>query len=521
MRVSSRADVGFIVTVGDEGTDDIFFIRSIDDFEAKPVAGTTGAGYPFVSPDDRWIGFIRNTQLHKVRVGGGAPVFLGSIGTQPSSLHWARDGQIYYSLKGRLHRISAEGGEPEPLGGPEIAGQALAFPFVLPGERAVLCNTSAAPGVPGRLQAFDLKTGKLKDLDMAGTNPRYLPTGHVLFAQSENVVVAAFDVAALAFTGSPVAVHPRAWVDQGQIQLAVSEEGTVAYMPITRGEGQSLVVVDLDGKVEPLLPDGLPFNSQIDPRISRDGRQMLLSVDSGAIYMIDLDTQTPTLMSESGFYAQWSPDGSEIIFGSTRASSIDLYRRPVDLSSPEQLYLDTKNDLRSGDWSRQGILVVREEVPGKGMDLHVITNIDDPTLVPLLTGPDDELAPIVSPDGKWLAYVSNYSGDDEVYVTSFPQPGARLKVSTKGGNSPTWAPDGSALYYFESDTLIALAIETTPRFRVTGRKPLFAGDYIQYRWSRQYDIFPDGKRFVLIKQHKRGKVEVATNWFAELRDSSN
>ena len=137
-------------------------------------------------------------------------------------------------------------------------------------------------------------------------------------------------------------------------------------------------------------------------------------------------------------------------------------------------------------------------------------------MTPLLEGPDDELAPVVSADGRWLAYVSNYSGIDEVYVTAFPVPGARFKISVHGGTSPTWAPDGSALYYFEGTRMIAVAIETTPTFRVTGRSQLFDGDFVQYRWSRQYDILPDGTGFVMIKNPPRGNVEVITRWFDEL-----
>jgi hypothetical protein len=432
-------------------------------------------------------------------------------------MFWADDGYIYSGYQGKLWRISENGGEEAPLEGPDLDSVRLEHPFVLPGSDFLLCNTATAPGLSGRIHALDLETMELKDLDMAGSDPRYLPTGHVLFAQSESAFVAPFDLAKLEFTGAPVEVHERAWVDQGQMQLAFSAQGTVVYLPLAKGEGQALVAVDLDGKTEPLLPDGLPFVSLNDPRISRDGRQLLLSVEGGAIYMVDLDTKTPTLMSESGFYPLWSPDGNEIIFSTSRGESFDIFRRPVDLSRPEEKYLDVENNLRSGDWTRQGALVIREEIPGKGMDLRTIGEIGDSEMTPLLEGEDDELAPVVSADGKWLAYVSNYSGTDEIYVTSFPEPGGRLQVSIKGGSSPTWAPDGSALYYFEGNKLVAVSIETEPRFRVTGREVLFEGDYVQYRWSRQYDIDPSGKRFILIKNPTRGNIEVVTNWFEELR----
>jgi len=518
LAIAISSDGNSIVTRAGAGTDDMLYIRSIDAFEPKPIEGTTSGRNPFFSPDDRWIAFLSGTNLHKVRATGGASVLIGPTHAAPTGMDWADNGYIYSAYQGKLWKVSADGGEAEQLDGPDLVEPRLELPHVLPGSKVLICNTGTAPGRSGRLHALDLDTLKLKDLDMAGSNPHYLSTGHVMFAQSERVFVAPFDVGRLEFTGAPVAVHPRAWVDQGQMQLDVSADGTVAYMPISRGEGQALVAVDLDGKVEQLLPDGLPFVSLNDPRISRDGRQLLLSVEGGAIYMIDLDTQTPTLMSESGFYPLWSPDGTEIVFATSRGESFDVFRRPVDLSRPEEVYLDVAHNLRSGDWSRQGVLVIREEIPGKGMDLRTIAEIGETTMAPLLDGDDDELAPIVSADGEWLAYVSNYSGTDEVYVTSFPEPGGRLQISIKGGTSPTWSPDGSTIYYFEGTKMIAVSIETEPRFRVTDRRVLFEGDYVRYRWSRQYDIDPDGKRFILIKNPTRGNIEVVTNWFEEVRN---
>jgi len=516
--IAISSDGSRVVTVAGAGTDDMLYVRDIGTFEPRPIEGTNGASFPFLSPDDKWIAFLRGTNLCKVRMSGGASVVIGPVPSAPSGMFWADDGYIYTAYQGKLSRIAADGGKDERLDIPEAEHLRLVLPFVLPGSRILLCNTGTSPGVPGQLYALELDTMKLKDLEMSGSNPRYLATGHVLFAQGERVFVAAFDLGALTFTGSPVPVHPRVWVDQGQIQLAISNAGTVAYLPFADSEGQTLVTVDLEGNVSPLFSDRLPFFSLNDPRVSRDGRKLVLSIEGGAIYMIDLDTGTPTLMSEAGFYPLWNPDDREIVFATSRGDSYDVYRRPVDLSRPEEIYLDQENNLRTGDWSRLGPLVIRQEIPGKGMDLFVIQNIDDPTMVPLLEGDDDELAPSVSADGKWVAFVSNYSGTDEIYVTSFPHPAGRQQMSIRGGTSPTWAPDGSALYYFEGNKLIEVSVETEPRLRVTGRRPLFEGNYVQYRWSRQYDIFPDGRRFVLIQNPPRGNIEIVTNWFAELRE---
>ncbi len=510
-------DGRYVVTRGGVGSDDMLYRRAFDDFTAQPVEGTLGGRIPFFSPDDRWLGFLVATDLHKVRVQGGQPIRLGRTPAAPSGVHWGSDGFIYYGGQGRIWRIPEEGGEAEALTEVEgSAGRRLFHPFLIEGTKIVLCNSAASASGSGQLLALDLETRKLKDLETPGSDPRYVPTGHIVFAQSDRVLIAPFDPARVEVTGPPREAFPRAWVDQGQMQLDVSGDGTVIYMPVTRGESQALVMVDLQGQVTPLIPDGLPFSSYNDPRVSRDGRRVLVTGDGGAIWMIDLDTQTPTLMSESGFYPHWSPDGGEIIYGTDRNESYDIYRRPVDLSRPEEPFLDVENNLRSADWTRQGLLIIREEIPDKGMDLNYLESVDDPTMLTLLDGEDDELAPIVSYDGKWLAYLSNYSGSDEIYVTTFPEPGARMQVSTRGGTSPVWAPDGSALYYFEGRDLIAVSIETEPRFRVTGRKKLFDGEYVQYRWSRQYDIMPDGERFILVRNPPQENVEVVTNWFAEL-----
>ncbi|MEX1310310.1 MAG: hypothetical protein AB1Z65_07825, partial [Candidatus Sulfomarinibacteraceae bacterium] len=460
--------------------------------------------------------------LQKVRSTGGPPVFLAQFPSSPNGMDWAEDGWIYYAHQGEIWRLPENGGESERLLENDLAeGRGFGQPFMIPGTSSLLCSSRTGVSGSGELFLFDLESKEIKALERQGTDPRYLPTGHVLFAQTGRVFVVPFDTDEMRIAGQASPVLDRAWVDQGEVQADIAENGTVVYLPNSRGETQALVSVNINGRVEELVSEGLPFASLNDPRISPDGRRVMLSVDTGAIWMLDLDTQTPTLMTEEGFYPQWSPDGREMIYGSTRNKTFDIYRRPVDLSRPEEVVLDLDNNLRAGDWTRQGPVVIREEIPGKGMDLRVWPDPSDPSsLVNLLDGPDDELAPIVSRDGKWLAYVSNYSGVDEVYVTAFPKPDARYKISMKGGHSPTWAPDGKTLYYFQSNRMIAISIETEPSFRVTGREELFDGEYVHYRWSRQYDIHPDGESFVMIKNPPRGNVEVITRWFDELEKLS-
>jgi Tol biopolymer transport system component len=233
--------------------------------------------------------------------------------------------------------------------------------------------------------------------------------------------------------------------------------------------------------------------------------------------VVDVESGTPTKLSENGFYPVWSPDGSELLFGTTRSTSFDLMLRRVDMSQPETVALDRDNNLRAGDWSRTGTVVFREEVPGKGMDLTAWSDLSDPsTIVPLLDGENDELSPSVSPDGRWLAYVSDQAGRDEVYVTRFPNPGGIVQVSVAGGANPCWSPDGRELYYFQDRQFIAVSVTYEPEFKVVSRETIFEGDFVQYRWQRQYDVHPDGEHFVMIENPPGSHLEVVLNWFTEL-----
>ena len=270
-------------------------------------------------------------------------------------------------------------------------------------------------------------------------------------------------------------------------------------------------------KIAPVDPNHLSvkqaakiLSAAANIKISPDGIQF--DVESGA----------PTKLSENGFYPVWSPDGAHLAYGTTRSASFDLMLRPLDMSQPETVLLEREHNLRTADWSPDGTLVIREEIPGKGMDLmHWPDITDESTIEILLDGKNDELSPTVSPDGRWLAYVSNQSGRDEIYVTAFPNPAGVVQVSIAGGANPAWSADGRELFYFEGSKFIAATIATDPDFRVTGRRTLFEGSFRQYRWQRQYDVHPDGEYFVMISDPPGGHLEVILNWFEELKKTND
>jgi len=507
-----------IAFCGGNGTDDVIYLRKLDDFEARPLEGAISGSAPQFSPDGRWILFSDSGRLKKIRPTGGGAIDLEGLPTVLAPFHIASDGYIYYTRGDQLWRGRGEGDEPELLTPPGSEHpRGFIAPHAVPDLGFVLISTRSAPGTPASLIAFDLKSRRWKDLGMLGSDARFLATGHIMFVQANRILTARFDVDAQEITGSPHAVLERASIEGETLSAAVSKNGTVAYLPQSSAHNHGLVYVSTDGDIERVMQNELPVSTVNDPRVSPDGRRIIISAEDSGIWMIDLATQTTTLISEDGFYPLWSPDGKEVVYGSTRKAIVDVYRVPVDLSRTEELLLHAENSMRTMDWVRDGTLVLREEVPDKGMDLIHWTDLDDESsIAPLLQGVDDELAPDVSPDGLWMAYVSDYSGGDEVFVTSFPQTSARLKVSNAGGHSPVWAPDGKTLYYLQGREMIAVNIETDPEFRVTQREVLFDGDFLQYRWSRQYDLMPDGKRFLMILRPPSGKIEVVTNWFQEL-----
>jgi Tol biopolymer transport system component len=340
----------------------------------------------------------------------------------------------------------------------------------------------------------------------------------LIYANEGQVLAVPFDAEKLETIGTPVPILPRVWIDGFTMQAAFSDNGTVVYHPANERNTRRPVLVDRAGVAEPILTGTQPFEDTNDPRFSPDGSKLALSESAGPIWVVDLASGTPTKLSESGFYPVWSPDGSQLLYGTTRSSSFDLMLRRVDMSEPERLLLDRENNLRAGDWSRNGTIVFREEIPGKGMDLTSWSDpSDESTIQTLLDGDNDELSPAISPDGRWLAYVSDQAGRDEVYVTRFPNPGGIVQVSVASGANPLWSPDGRELYYFQDRQFIAVSVAYDPEFRVVSRKTLFEGDFVQYRWQRQYDVHPDGDHFVMIENPPGSHLEVVLDWYDELK----
>jgi eukaryotic-like serine/threonine-protein kinase len=509
-----------VVTHGTAGDRTLLMSRRLDAFHWVPLANTEGAIEPQFSPDGRWIAFNRGGEMLKISLTGGSPVKIGQVPAANAGATWADDGFIYYLDSTGIWKIPDAGGQPSLV----LEIDSTELPpmrnlHAVPGHEVLLFNTLEGRGMASTLFALDVKSGRLVDLRTLGANPNYVHPGMIVFAQGSQVMAARFDFDDLEVTSAPIPVLQRAWIEaaEGTLQLSVARNGTAAYLPQMPDSRPEILLVDRKGTERSLLLNPPPFAACSDPRLSPDGTRLAMHTDGSKVWIIDLQSETPTLVSESGFYPIWSVDGETLIFGSTRNRTYDLFRIPSDLSRPEELILDWENNLRSAAMAPDGTFIFREEIPGKGMDLKIWTDLDDPsTIAPLLEGPDDELAPAVSPNGRWMAYVSALSSRDEVYVTSFPRPGARIQISSTGGTSPVWSPDGKELFYQSGDVVMAARLDESASLRVVSREPLFSGAYLQYRWFAQYAMHPDGEHFVMIKNPRRGDVEVITRWAEEL-----
>ena len=514
--IAISPDGSLIANTGASAGDDVLYLRPIGSFESNTVHATA-ARLPFFSPDGSHLGFVANQGLWSVNLNGGAPVRLGAAEAFPTSVTWSADDHIYLVSGGSISRIAVGGSEISPVSSVQETSQVFLSVDRLPSGKALLVSVRDAGGGNTWLKTLDPETGELSDLGLEGSDPRYVSSGHLLFAAGDRVMAVHFDPETLQTSGIPVAVLDRVGIEGGLMQLSVADNGTAVYLPEVPGEQSRLVLVDREGLVRPLLANPLPYAFPNDPRFSPDGTKLVNSSALGPVWVLDLESETPTRISEQGFYPQWSRDGTTVYYGTTRGESFDLFARRIDMSAPETVILHRENNLRTGEKAPDGAIIFREEIFGKGMDLMRWPDLDDPSSIePLLDGPANELSPAVSPNGRWLAYVSDETGRDDVFVTSYPEPGGHVQVSIAGATSPAWSPDSKELYYFEKDRLIAVQIETEPGFRVVNRETLFTGNYSQYRWQRQYDVHPDGNDFVMIESPAGGEVEIVVNWFTEL-----
>ena len=515
------------------------FLRSLDQLTAKLIPGSGGnPERPFFSPDGKWIGYFcrADGQLKKIAISGGTAVTLTGASSM-GSFSWMADDSIVYGQPGKgIVRISANGGNPEAVVTEEKMN--IAHPQVLSDGKYLLFSKITPQ--PLKIMLQQLKSGKREGL-FSGDTPRYLPTGHIVYALRDTIFAVPFDLKSMRTTGGPVPVVENVLVRGAAPQWAISDSGTLAYVPGSADMRPqlSLVWVDRNGREEPLAA---PLNFYVSPRISPDGTRVAMGAWYGAggvdICVWSLARKTLTRLTfdpaEEDF-PLWSPDGKRIAFYSLREGNSGVYLKAADGTGSDELLMPSSiAQVYPGSWSGDGKTLLTQESASATMDFYIgaLPLGGERKWKLLLQERHMVVQPRISSNGRWLAYTSNESGRNEIYVHPYPDVSTgKWQVSTEGGDSPLWSQDGHELFYRNGDEVMAVPVKTDPSFSMETPKILFKGTYVTANFNmgtlelNPWDISPDGKHFLMMKESGANasagegprKINVVLNWFEELK----
>jgi serine/threonine-protein kinase len=501
------------------------YLRRMDSLEARPVSGTEGAISPFFSPDGQWLGFFAGGKLKKVSVSGGAVITLGDA-VQPRGASWNSQGTIAFAPTNgqRLLQLSDAGGAPQPLTRLEKGDTGHRWPEFLPSGKAVLF-ASGAIDTP-RITTYSLGTSEQRNLVQTGTHPRFAPSGHMVYAQGGTLMAVPFDPLQLTATGAAVPIVEGVLQSSttGAAQYNLSLSGTLVYVPGTvQARQRRLVWVSRNGTEQPLAAPAHAYDS---PRISPDARQLAVSSE-GQIWLYDLSRQTLTRFTFEGKLnnrAVWTPDGKRIAFYSDKEGPLNIFWQQADGSGGLERLTTSENTNVPMSFSPDGQVMSFQEADPTTAKTHVwVLRLGDRKAQSFSRIQFNEAAPRFSPDGRWLAYISDESGRYEVYVQPYPGPGGKWQISTDGGAEPVWNRNGRELFYRSSNKMMAVDIAAQPNFTAGNPRMLFQGEYVLATAPvPNYDVSPDGQRFLMVKSNESAQVaptqiNVVLNWFEELK----
>ena len=497
--VAVSPDGGSVVFTGDSQSGPLLYLRTLDSLGAIPISGAEVAVHPFFSPAGEWVGFwaLADATLKKVPVTGGAPL---TICDAPglSGAGWLPDDTIVFapSQESGLMRVSAAGGSPEPLTTLDEAQGEVShrWPGVLPGGKAVIFTIGTGDSWnEAQIGVVDVETQERHTILTGGSYPRYVPSGHLVFARAGSLMAVPIDLEQLAATGPPVSVVDGVETNPltGSAQFSVSDDGSLVYFPVGQSLARNrLTWVGRDG-VEQTLPVGARQFEQ--PRLSPDSRRIAVTIREEGntdIWVYDLERGSLsrlTFAPGEDESALWTPDGRHISYAATRAGRRLTLQRMADGSGEEEEVVPVREDSHHhlSAWSPDGQTLAWSSVsPGLESGSDVWTaHVDAAEGRPLLQTAFKEYAPVFAPDGRWVAYVSNETGRDEIYVQAFPGPGGKRQISTDGGTEPLWSAAGDELFYRNDERMMVVTVETEPSFAASPARVLFEGRYDRLAWE--------------------------------------
>ncbi len=523
------------------------YVRRLEQLEASPLSGTEDARNAFFSPDSQWLAFFASSKLKKVKVTGGAVVTLCDAPTSRGGT-WNEDGTISFNAGGAtragLLNVPAAGGTPVALTEPDPAEGEVSdrWPQALPGGKGVLFTAGLAGDFEGAsLVVQPAARGPRKVLVRGGYHGRYVRSGHIIYIHEGTLFAVPFDLDRLEILGPPAPVIEgiATSANNAGAQFSVSDTGTLLFLP-GRGPGAVLPIQWLEkgGKLAPLRAvPGKYRNITFSP----DGNRLAMDLREGGgsdIWIYDWVRDTMSRLTfDQGDDSEpvWTPDGQRIVFTSTRAGAgaSNLYWQRADGSGEVQRLTESPNRQFPGSWDRGGrFLSFSERSASTGWDVMILelegseaSGWKPGKTSAFLNSPVGELEAVFSPDGHWVAYLSNESGETQVYVRPFPGPGGKWQISTTGGTDVMWSHKRHELFYRNPEFRLMVAPWTASADTFRAEKP--------QEWSHvpvpqpgpgvgTVDLHPEGERFAVVKaadehNEKRDKVVLIENFFEELR----
>jgi serine/threonine-protein kinase len=503
------------------------YVRPIDQLVARPLIGTEGAVNPAFSPDGRWVAFVAGGQLQKVPTAGGTVATLAEVG-DVSGVSWSRSGALVTSNRaGNIVAVPETGGALRIVARPDTSRgeRLLAWPLVLSDGATLLYTVLGRPGLPGaEIRAARLESDAATPLGISGTFPMGVVDGRLIYASATGVLMAIpFDERSLRTKGAPVPVISDVRVGTGgAAKAALSASGSLVVL--AGRSSQQLVF----GGAAPrtLTPDARAFSF---PRLSPDGKRVAVTVSGSTVdvWVLDVGSGTLRRLTTEGVNErpEWTPDGSRVLFRSERGHGSELWSEPADGSQPARRLLRDAKDVREGVISPDGRwLLYRIDDPKTKADLWSVAldrnGVPEGEPRPFLATPFSEQAARFSPDGHWVAYESNESGEFSVYVRPFPGPGPVTQVSSDGGVEPVWSGDGRHLFYRDGARLIETSVSTTRGFVAGTQRVVYDVEFASDAVHANYDVSADGSRYLIpAAAAGNNNTIVVHDWKYELRAS--
>ena len=520
-----------LVVVGADGKSSLY-LRGLESEEMRKLPDSENAGHPFWSPDSRWIGFFSGDKLKKVDTAGGPAIALCDVQDGRGG-SWNREGVILFQprFSDPLFKVAAGGGTPEQLTKLDEKQFHVAhrWPMFLPdGHRFlfyVVATTNPATSEHSGVYLGSLDSPEVRQVMRVDSRVAYAQ-GTLLYKRGSTLMAQPFDPEHVKLTGDSlplVAEVSGGAYSWGGADFGVSDQGVLAYRAGTGGGQTELTWIDRAGKRIGQVGESDFYN---DVRLSRDGLRLAANIgrDAGDLWLHDLarDVRTRFTFDPADDSAPvFSPDGTRVAFVSARKGMGDLFWRDARGTGEDELLFSSGTQLFASDWSLDGRLIVLSSLSRKtGFDLWTYS-LEEKKAEPWLEGPLDQYQARISPNGRWIAYSSDESGHQEVYVQAFPAKGEGRWQVSKGGGQPSWRADGKEIYYQTTDgNLMAADVRTEGTFDVSTPRPLFKAPF-KSTTGTGYDVTPDGKRFLanILKESDRSALSttVVLNWPAALR----